>query len=151
MTQLPNAERSNSPAALSFAKMHLDLGLAYREMGLLADAIREWLLSAEHPDCACESWLLIAQAYLALQDNTGAFAALEWSRLLSPTHAQLERACALAQALAEQPRESVAPVSVAPVSRIVPKAKTEIHMRPSADLGLETSIDRALDDIFDLS
>jgi tetratricopeptide (TPR) repeat protein len=75
------------------AATHYDLGIAYREMGLLDDAVSEFEISARAPSKAADSWYLVGLVRLDQGRVDDAVAALERA-FFSATATEAQKAAA---------------------------------------------------------
>ncbi|MBI5537892.1 MAG: hypothetical protein HY898_34540 [Deltaproteobacteria bacterium] len=78
---------------------HYDLAAAYREMGLIEDALEELALAAQAPAFACRAGLELGQLLLQRGDKEQAIAA--WKKALAAPQRDVERTRQLCELLAK--------------------------------------------------
>jgi tetratricopeptide (TPR) repeat protein len=77
----------------SDSQTHYDLGMAYKEMGLLSDAVAEFAMAARDPKRECVCWSMIGIVRTEIGDSDGAIEA--FIRGLHAEHKTVEQELAL--------------------------------------------------------
>ncbi len=77
----------------SDSQTHYDLGMAYKEMGLLSDAVAEFTMAARDPKRECVCWSMIGIVRTEIGDSDGAIEA--FIRGLHAEHKTMEQELAL--------------------------------------------------------
>jgi tetratricopeptide (TPR) repeat protein len=86
-------EGVKSQVSESDSQTHYDLGMAYKEMGLLSDAVAEFTMAARDPKRECVCWSMIGIVRTEIGDSDGAIEA--FIRGLHAEHKTVEQELAL--------------------------------------------------------